>query len=196
MSLFALVELSHFSRIIYNKVNGQGIPCGRISSYSFISILSKLHWCFCDGLKICMWLRYNPQIIYVTFLQVELSSISSIIYKKVNGQGIPCGRNSSYSFIPTLLKLHWCFGHGLKICMWFGYNPQIIFVTFSQVELSHISSIIYNNVNGQGIPCGRNSSYNFIPILLKLYWCFVHGLKTCMWSGYNPQIIFVTFFTS
>ena len=26
-------------------------------------------------------------------------------------------------------------GHGLKICMWFGYNPQITFVTF----LAHLS---------------------------------------------------------
>ena len=26
-----------------------------------------------------------------------------------------------------LLKLHGCFGHGLKTCMWFEYNPQIIF---------------------------------------------------------------------
>ena len=25
-------------------------------------------------------------------------------------------------------KLHWCFGHGLKICMWFGYNPQNNFI--------------------------------------------------------------------
>ena len=48
----------------------------------------------------------------------------------MNGQGIPCGRNSSYSFIPILLKLHWCFGHGLKICIWFGYNHQIIFCYF------------------------------------------------------------------
>ena len=29
-----------------------------------------------------------------------------------------------------LSKLHWCFGHGLKICMWFGYNLQIIFGYF------------------------------------------------------------------
>ena len=39
-------------------------------------------------------------------------------------------RISSYSFILILLKLHRCFGHGLKICMWFGYNPQIIFYHF------------------------------------------------------------------
>ena len=45
------------------------------------------------------------------------------------------------------------------IYMWFENNPQIIFVTFLQVELSHFSVIIYSNVNGQGMPCGRNSSY-------------------------------------
>ena len=39
-------------------------------------------------------------------------------------------RISSYSFISILLKLHRCFVHGLKICMWFGYNPQIIFYHF------------------------------------------------------------------
>ena len=75
-----------------------------------------------------MWFGYNPQIIFVTFLQDVLSHFSDIIYNTVNGQGIPCGRNS-YSFIAILSKLHWCFGHGLEICMWFGYNPQIIFVT-------------------------------------------------------------------
>ena len=31
-------------------------------------------------------------------------------------------------------------------------------------------------------------------ILLKLYRCFGHGLKTCMCFGYNPQIIFCHFF--
>ena len=130
MLLFSQVEHSHFSGIIYNKVNGQGIPCGRNSSYNFIPILSKLHWCFGHGLKICMWLKYNPHIIFVTFLQAELSHFSCIIYNKVNGQGIPCGCNSSYSFILILSKLHWCFGHGLKICMWLKYNPRIIFCYF------------------------------------------------------------------
>ena len=104
---------------------------------------------------------------FATFLQVELSHISRTIYNKVNGQGIPCGRNSSYSFIPILLKLHWCFSLGLKICMWFGYNPQIIFFChfFLQIELSHLSGIIYNKVNKDGIPCGHNSSYSLKPIL-------------------------------
>ena len=49
---------------------------------------------------------------------------------KVNGQWVPCVRNSSYSFMPIHLKLYMCYGHGLKICMWFGYNPWIIFCHF------------------------------------------------------------------
>ena len=40
-------------------------------------------------------------------------------------------RISSHSFILILLKLHRCFVHGLKICMWFQYNPLIIFYHFS-----------------------------------------------------------------
>ena len=54
---------------------------------------------------------------------------------------------SSYSLISILLKLHRCFGHGLNICMWFGYNPQIIFYHFFhklnsvifQAFLAHLS---------------------------------------------------------
>ena len=33
-----------------------------------------------------------------------------------------------------------------------------------------------------------------LSILLKFYRCFDHGLKMCMWLGYNPQIIFCHFF--
>ena len=33
-----------------------------------------------------------------------------------------------------------------------------------------------------------------MPILLKLYRCFCHDLKICMWFGYYPDIIFCHFF--
>ena len=49
---------------------------------------------------------------------------------KVNGQWVLCVRNSSYSLIPILLKLYRCCDHALKICILFGYNPQIIFCHF------------------------------------------------------------------
>ena len=39
-------------------------------------------------------------------------------------------RNFSYSCMLILLNLHRSIGHGLKTCMWFGYNPQIRFYHF------------------------------------------------------------------
>ena len=63
-----------------------------------------------------------------------------------------------------LLKLHRCFGHGLKTCMWFGYNPQIIdyiLSLFLQFELSLFSGIITINICRQYVPCEGNSSYKF-----------------------------------
>ena len=82
----------------------------------------------------------------------------------------------------------WRYACGLDIIL------SLFLSLFSQVEHSHFWGNIYNNVNRHGIPCGRNSSYNFILILLKLHWCFGHGLKICMCYGYNPQIIFCTLF--
>ena len=102
--------------------------------------------------------------------------------------------NSSYSLILILLKLYRCCDHALKICISFGYNPQINLSLFSQFELSHFSGILTMKVNGQRIPCVHNSSYSVIPILLKLNRCCDHALKIYMWFGYNPQINVCHFF--
>ena len=61
---------------------------------------------------------------------------------------------------------------------------------FPLCELSHFSTSMYR----QWAPCERNSSYNFIPIFLKLCTCFLHGLKMCIWFGYNLCIYFCYFF--
>ena len=61
---------------------------------------------------------------------------------KVNGQWVACVRNSSYSFMPIHLKLYMSYGHGLKICMWFGYNPWIIFCHFFHNFFGHFSEWI------------------------------------------------------
>ena len=114
---------------------------------------------------------------------------------KVNGQWVPCVRNSSYSLITMLLKLYRHCDRALKICILFGYYPQINFCHFfSKFELGHLTGILTMKVNGQWAPCARNSSYSFMPILLKIYMCYGHGLNICMWFGYNPVIIFCLFF--
>ena len=71
---------------------------------------------------------------------------------------------------------------------------KLFLLPFPKVELSHFSGIFTINVNRKWVPCLHNSSYSFMLILLKVHGCFGHGLKTCMWFGYNPQIIFCHFF--
>ena len=39
--------------------------------------------------------------------------------------------------MPIPLKLYRYLRNGMKMCISFGYNPQVIFVIFSQVELIH-----------------------------------------------------------
>ena len=36
-----------------------------------------------------------------------------------------------------------CFSHGLKMCMWFGYYPQIIFSLFPQFQIWHFQASMY-----------------------------------------------------
>ena len=40
----------------------------------------------------------------------------------------------------------------------------------------------------QWVPCKRNALYNFIPIFIQLCTSVFHGLKMCMWSGFNPAV--------
>ena len=77
--------------------------------------------------------------------------------------------------------------------MWFGLSLSL----FLQVELSHFSGVIYIKVNIYRIPSVYYSSYSLMHIIFKLHMCFGHGhgLKMCMWFGYNPQIILSLFFT-
>ena len=88
------------------------------------TVLYWLFWNF-TGVLVMVW-RYACcfeiilRLFFCCFFRKLNLAISGHIYNNVNGQGIPCGHNSSYSFIPILLKLHWCFGHDLKICMWRG----------------------------------------------------------------------------
>ena len=46
---------------------------------------------------------------------------------------VPCIGNSSYSFWRILLKLYRCFKDGLKICILFSQNPEIIFYHFLRI---------------------------------------------------------------
>ena len=74
----------------------------------------------------------------------------------VNGLKVFCVGNSSHSFMLIPLKLYKCLGHGRKMCISFGYNPQKMVV------------IVTTKVHGFKVFYGCNSSFKFMLIPLKL----------------------------
>ena len=116
----------------------------------------------CDhALKICMWFGYYPPINFCYFFsQFEFSHFSGILTMKVNGQWVPCVCNSSYSLIQILLKLYRHCDHALKICMWFGYNPQINFCHFFR-NLNLVIFRIFSHPESE-LPVGGIAFYKHI----------------------------------
>ena len=99
---------------------------------------------------------------------------------------IPCIGNSSYSFWRILLKLYSCFQDGLKICILFSQDPEIIFLHFN---LDIFSSLYATDMYREYMPCIGNPAYSFRPILLKLYRYFAAFLwfhmRNLSRAGYN-----------
>ena len=172
------------------SVSAHHHSCIGNSSYSFRPILLKLYRCFKDGLKICILFFQNPEIIFYHFFPIFNLDIfrAFILYMEY----VPCIGNSSYSFWRILLKLYRCFKDGLKICILFFQNPEIIFYHFFPIFNLDIfrAFILYMEY----VPCIGNSSYSFWRILLKLYRCFKDGLKICILFFQNPEIMFYHFF--
>ena len=84
-----------------------------------------------------------------------------------------------------LLKLHRSIGHGLKTCMWFGYNPQIrLCYVFCNLNLVFFSGINTINVCRQYVPCMENSLllFQMSPYFLKKS---MRGHKFSEFACYN-----------
>ena len=82
---------------------------------------------------------------------------------------VSCERNSSYSFVPIILKLCMCLGHAMEMCIWFGYNCQHIFChLFNIVDLV----IFHPQYIDSGTSCEHNSSYSFIIIIFEILHVF------------------------
>ena len=114
-----------------------------------------------------VWVQYF-EYFFALFLLCELKSFLTWNAIKVYSQWVPCVRNSSYSFPLNVLKLFRCFLHGMKMCMWFGYNPLIFFFSlFLLCELSLFLIWNASKVYRQWVPCWHNTSYSFSPIVWK-----------------------------
>ena len=175
------------------EVLWQWVPCERNSLYNFISIffLNFAHvfpmvWRFACGLDIILELFFTffPLCEFCHFL----TSDSMQVYR----QWVPCERNSSYNFIPIVMKLCTCFRHSIEMCIRFGYNPWINFCHFFPLcELCHFLTSDSMKVYRQWLSASLYtisclSFCNFANL-------FFHGLKMCMWFGFNPGVNFCHF---
>ena len=173
----------------------QWVPCERNFSYNFIPIFLKLFTCFLHGLKMCMWFGYSPCFNFCTFSLCELCHFLTSDSMKVYRQWVPCECNSSYNFIPIfsnfahVFSMVWRCACGLDIIL------ELMFVTFSTMELCHFLTSDCMKVYRQWVACKCNSLYNFILIFMQLCTSFFHGLKMCMWFGFNPGVNFCHFST-
>ena len=105
---------------------------------------------------------------------------------------VSCERNSSYSFLLIFLKLCRCFLHGVRMCMWFGYNCWIIFYHFF-----HFVNLV--NFLPQCIDSGYLVSATPRTILYQSFWNFAHVFSMVWRYAYGLDIIlafiFITFST-
>ena len=106
-----------------------------------------------------------------------------------------CIGNSSYSFRPILLKLYRCFQDGLKICILFFQNPEIIFYHFfpffnldiSRALILQICIWSMYLVSATPPTVFGQSFWNFTGVLRMVWryaYCFFRILK----------LFFITFF--
>ena len=132
-----------------------------------------------------VWERACGLDILVGFLSLfplcELSHFSTSMYR----QWVPCERNSSYSFIPIFLKLCTCFLYGLKMCIWFGYNPCIYFwkcfILWKCCDSGYLVSATPHTILYW-------SFWNFVHVFAMVWRC-AYGLDIIL------ELIFVTFST-
>ena len=171
----------------------------------------KLCKCFCHGLEMCTWFGYNPWINFCHFFHFVNFVIfwPQILWKCIDNGYLVSATPYTTSCL-SLCNFAHLFSHGLKMCMWFEFNPAVDFCHISiLLTLSFFASSIYffllfllyeslflvwKKVYRQWVPCECNSSYSFPLIVLKHCRCFQHGMNMCMWFWYNTLIIFSHFF--
>ena len=152
------------------------VPCIGNSSYSFWRILLKLYRCFKDGLKICIlsesWNYFlyffrNLDIFlyrrYVYGVFMSLTKVTSCIFcynAFLNFSSPRYVYNTSLQFLVNPFETLQGFKDGLKICILFFQNPEIIFYHFFRIFNLDFEPLYCRYVYGV-VPCIGNSSYSF-----------------------------------
>ena len=114
------------------KVYRQWVPCERNSSYNFIPIFLKLCTCFRHGLEMCMWFGYNRWLNFCHFFHFVNFVIfwPQILWKCIDS-GYHVSTTPYTTSCLSLFNFAHIFVNGLKMCMWFGFNPAVNFCHIS-----------------------------------------------------------------
>ena len=153
-----------------------------------LTILYQSFWNFA-GVFIMVWgcacgFGYNCKIIFYHLFHF----VNLVIFR-------PQCIDSGYLVSATPHTIFWNFAHVFFMVRRCACDLDVILaLIFPLGELFHFLTSGYMKVLWQWVPCERNSSYNFIPIFLKLCTCYLHGQKMCIWFGCNPCINFCHFF--
>ena len=134
-------------------------------------------------------------VLCYTLRNFECPSVRPSVRPSVSAHHHSCIGNSSYSFRPILLKLYRCFKDGLKICILFFQNPEIIFYHFFPIfNLDIFRALILQIciwsmylVSATPPTVFGESFWNFTGVLRMVWkyaYCFFRILK----------LFFITFF--
>ena len=147
-----------------------------------LTVFHQLFWNFLD--VFCMWFWYNPLIIFSHFFCfVNLVFFRYEMLSKHIDSGYLVGATYLTLFHPLFRNIADVFSMEWRCACGFGIILLLFFLTFSALWTWSFFLVWYYaiKVYRQWVPCGRNSSYSFPPIVLKLCRCFLHGMKMCMW---------------
>ena len=196
MLLFPLCELRHFLTSDSMKMLWQWVLCERNSSYNFILIFLKLCTCFRHGLEMCIWFGYNPWINFCHFFHFVNFVIfwPQILWKsRDSGYLVSAAPHtilyrSLWNFAHVFAMV-WKCAHGLDIIL------ELIFITFSTCELCHFwPQILWKCIDSGYLVSATPYTISCLS-LCNFAHLFFHGLKMCMWFGFNPAVNFFHFST-
>ena len=92
-------------------------------------VSETLNKCFNDRLKYACFFQKSKIIVFTSFSHFNLLILKFNASNMYRDQ-LPCERNSCKSLIMILMKLHSCFNHGLKTCICFSQNLEIMFMQY------------------------------------------------------------------
>ena len=167
------------------------LPCIGNSSYSFWWILLKFYRCFKDGLEICILFFQNPEIIFYHFFRIFNLDIFRALILQICIWSIylvsatpPTVFGESFWNFTVVFRMVWRYAYCFL---------RILKLFFLHFNLDIFSSLYATDMYREYMPCIGNPAYSFRPILWKLYRYFEDGLKMCIFSFQNPEIIFNDF---